>query len=582
MLLEFPTIPVIVTQEDENVLIIARLTNAGNQDANTIVLDWNYPNDWVLESGNISENISGYLTPSSYIERELVFSIPADANTGTKQITITASCCGLNEKTQTYTKNIVVVTKGGTIIIDGGGNQQGGGGGGGAGGGSGSASGGNSGGGLPFTAPEQKNLFFQTNEFFELVRGQDSSFKIKVTNPLTNSMEDLNLRVSGIISSYLNLKEKNIPKLDSNEEFVTEIEITSPKYFTPGEYQLTFTIEGYFFDNYKRKTSFKEERQINLLIHDTNRENAQQYLNDINYFIQNLTARGFKLSNLNELFTKSQKLFNSHSYDELKEAYLEAQKIYDTAIDSYLKQQKISTLVNSSMRQGVDTPNTNRLLSLASLAFSRGEYALALERLKEAELTYSLETKGEFNPVVWAIANIDRIILMAIMLILSGYMFFTGIKLWFLKHKLKDLDSENNLLLNLIQDLQKRAFIENKMSMGEYYDALVQFEKRLARVSQDIINYTTKKNNTLSFKSPITRLSQEKKGLLGTIKETQGLYFNKGLVETRIYRTKIDSLTKRLAVVEQNLVSNELQKTLRIHSAGIDKYFWRVYYKIFK
>ena len=296
MLLEFPTIPIIVTQGDKNVSIIARLTNVGNEDANTITIDWNYPEDWVLKSGEVSENILGNLTPTDPgIERELIFEIPEDANTGTQQITITAHCCELPDKTQIYTKNIVVVTKGGTIIIDGGGSGGGSSGGGVGGGGSGSGGGGG-GGGLPFTAPEQKNLFFQTNEFFELVRGQDSSFKIKVTNPLNNSMEDLGLKVEGIISSYLKLKDTNIAKLDSNQEFVTEIEITSPKYFTPGEYQLTFTIEGYFYDTYKRRTSFKEERQINLLIHDTNKETAKKYLEEMDQFVQTMTTKGYKLS----------------------------------------------------------------------------------------------------------------------------------------------------------------------------------------------------------------------------------------------------------------------------------------------
>ena len=260
------------------------------------------------------------------------------------------------------------------------------------------------------------------------------------------------------------------------------------------------------------------------------------------------------------MFNKSQTLYNKHAYDQLKENYLTSKQIYEQAIKANETQQKITNLVNISTRQGISTPNTNRLLALAELAFKRGDYAVALERLKEAELTYSVETKGEFNLLVWALANLDMLILMTILLLIAGYLLYTGIKLLLIKNKLKDLNSENNLLLNLIQDLQKRAFLENKISMGEYYDALVQFEKRIARVSEDIINYTTKKNNTFTFKSQITRLSQEKKGLLETIKETQGLYFNKGLVETRIYKTKIESLTKRLAIVEQNLVSNELQK----------------------
>jgi len=54
-----------------------------------------------------------------------------------------------------------------------------------------------------------------------------------------------------------------------------------------------------------------------------------------------------------------------------------------------------------------------------------------------------------------------------------------------------------------------------------------------------------------------------------------------GLVETRIYKTKIHSLTKRLSEVEEAIVSAEYLKLTRT-TRGNKKAVWKLYYKIRK
>jgi hypothetical protein len=120
------------------------------------------------------------------------------------------------------------------------------------------------------------------------------------------------------------------------------------------------------------------------------------------------------------------------------------------------------------------------------------------------------------------------------------------------------------------------------MSLGEYYDALSQFEERIASVSEAIIDLTTRKSNLLKFSRPSTRLLQEKMSLLKLIRDTQQQYFNFGLVETRIYQTKVKSLTKRLSEVDEEMVSSDLKRTLRVNGKGPTVLFWKVYYFIFR
>ncbi len=563
-----------VTQGATDIIFTGRVTNAGNDNATDVTFDWNIPSDWLVTSGEESGSYSGTLSVGNNFEKTIYVTIDAVAELGEKTITFSSSCCSDSNKTRTASQTVTVVSSS-TTIIDEGDEQTGGGATGGA-----SGSGEASGGGSIFVG-EQSDLFFQTNDFFELVRGEDNSFAIKFENPLSNKLIDIELSVEGIISKYLRLKNTSIKQLDSNQTFDTSIEIISPKYFTPGTYSLKFIIEGTLIGDYNRETKFKEEREIKLVIHDTNQQVAESYLEDMNSYIFDLNNLNLNLKGIPSLLKQAQAALDNREFDEVAKIFDEAKKLYEEATEATLKTKQITGLVGLANSKGISTPNTDRLLMLAQLALQRGDYALALSRLKEAELMYSIETKGEFNLFIWAIANIDKVLLMIGLTFIAAYMFILGIKIVIIKRKLKLLASENNLLLSLIKNLQNQCFVENKISIGEYYDALTQYEERMAIVSEDMIEYTSRKNNLLKFASSVKRLSQERDSLLDLIKETQKQYFDLGLIETRIYTTKLNSLTKRMSEVQEAIVSHELRKTQRLNE-GLKKHIWKIIYKIMK
>lgn len=577
MHMEMVEYPVSVTQEDTGKTFNLKVTNKGNQPASTVDINWIFPNNWIVTFGETEVSLLD-LAVNDYRNQILNVTIGASALTGNQPITVTATPNSDTNRTKTKSVTVLVNAKSSSGNT---GNTGGTTGGAGSAGGSG-GSGGGGGGSLPFGSTQQKDLFFQTSEFFELVRGQDNSFDIKFTNPLEYKLVKLNLSVQGILATYLNLENSYIEKLDSNEEFNTQIEITSPKYFNPGEYELIFNIDGYYQTPNGKEIGFKEQRNIKLLIHDTNKELAQQYLNQINLFIEELSKNNYKLNDIPSLYKDANNLFNKRDYDGVKDKFEEAQKIFNSAIDAAIQSQNITGLINLATNKGLETPNTNRLLALAQLAFQRGDYALALSRLKEAELTYSVETKGELNLFIWFMSNIDKIVLILILAIAAVYLFSLGYGMIKIDNQITQLNAENNLLLQLIADVQKKSFIENKISLGEYYDALSQFETRIAQVSEKFIQLTTRKNNILTFSTQSTKLKKERKSLIELVRDSQKQYFSLGLIETRVYQTKLQSLTKRLSEVDEQIITNDLTKTLRINQKGIKKYFWKFYYNIFK
>lgn len=329
-----------------------------------------------------------------------------------------------------------------------------------------------------FDNKTQRDLFFQSSEFFELIRREDNSFQVKFENPLDGNLADLTISVDGLLSRYLSVDRPNIEYIDSNQSE-------------------TINVNGEFETAVKASTLLAQ--------------------------LENNIAR--------------------------------------------------------SAFRCIETPNTFRIFSLARLAFEPCDYATALEPAKEAELTFGLEVKGEFNLFYWLVSNWVLTIGILFALLVAVYMFYLGVKIIWFKRKLRELKSESTLLLSLISGVQKRCFVENKMSIGEYYDALSQFERRLAVISEDFIEYGPKLSNFFAFRSVLLRLGEEKSKLFGLLKATQKEYFEKGLVETRIYHTKVASLTKKLSEVEEQIVLEEYKKTKRV-TKGFFKGLWNLCYKV--
>ena len=137
------------------------------------------------------------------------------------------------------------------------------------------------------------------------------------------------------------------------------------------------------------------------------------------------------------------------------------------------------------------------------------------------------------------------------------------------------------MLFELIKDTQKRCFVENKISMGKYYDSLKQFEETLSKNIEKNIELQSKKSNLFRFKPTLVRLNQEKTELLSLIKQTQNEYFKEGLIETRVYQTKMKSFSERLSKLEKNIVFRQAKKALR-QNTGWQRFFWKPIYTLWK
>ncbi len=421
-------------------------------------------------------------------------------------------------------------------------------------------SGGGGGGGASKEETKKENSFAT----FELVRGKNNEFSFEFLNKYDRLMKNIKIVASGIKSSYIKLRPDEINILEPKMSKNITVKITAPSYFPQGNYTIYFEIYGELTAENKTLSSTKvyEKKTATIIVLEIGREDALALLEKIKEQLRKMNSSNLNLESIKTLLQRAEINHKELNFADLKQIAEEADKIYENAFASLKLIEEIKSGISNAEKKGISAEETKKLFFLAETAFERGDYALALERLKEVKLTYALEVKGEFN-LLYTIKNNPggSLGLLAGAFIISfSSTFFVRYRLY--KRKLRLLGEEEKLLLELMKVVQQECFVKNRMSMEEYEEAMKQYEIRLTQVIEERIHIETKIANLLKVEGKRKALSEEKKRLIDLIKKTQDDYLNKKTLETRIYDKMIKSYTSRMGDIEEQLTFIEANEAL--------------------
>ncbi len=395
---------------------------------------------------------------------------------------------------------------------------------------------------------------------YELVRGEQNSFQLEVRNKLSNPKKNINITVKGINSQYIDITPKTIDYLAGESTTNLTVSINAPSYFSQTNYTLTFVITGDIMGN--TTTPFIETRYVKLFIVEISKNETEFLLNESTNFINEMNSSGFKIKAVEDLYNQMADLYGKYDFGGVKETYGALKAIYDAAYASQALIEELTTSIAEAEKNGIDVTDTKRLLYTAEAIFQRGEYVLAIARLKEAKTVFALETKGEYSLLYDIKNNPLKFLGILIGLSLFGAGSSVGFRYRLYKSKIKLLTEEEALLLQLMKVIQKECFESNKISMGEYQEAMAQYEKRLAETIEEKITTETKLSNLLKVKGKKLALQQEKARLISSMKDLQERYLSRGILETRVYENTLKSYSTRLAKVDEQLVYLEASEYL--------------------
>ncbi len=417
------------------------------------------------------------------------------------------------------------------------------------------SSGGGGGGGSAANA-----VAVRTSADFQLIRGEQNEVKIVFENKDKNeSLKDLIFSVSGKISKYIDIAPKQISYLGPEQKITITLTITSPTYIELGKQELTISMNGK-----KGASEYIDSKKITLEIHELSVERAEEMLNESRELITQLNEANLSSDYLNKLLNESETEMNTFNLEVVRNNYNIIKEQVKYALDSMKIINELDPLIKSAEKKGIGVSESIKLLKLAKLSIERSEFEQAYSRVKDSQLTYALEVKGEFGKLSYYIKEYPgEIALGAMFLVIFSFGSYKINRLRQIKKRLKELKNEEKILNELIRVVQKECFKDKKMSMDEYETAMQEYNKKLSKVIEEMIEMETKRVHMLRFTSKSKMLKFEKEKIITLIKELQEDYMKKKKLEIRTFELKIRSFNKRLGEIEEKLATLEAEKAVR-------------------
>ena len=310
--------------------------------------------------------------------------------------------------------------------------------------------------------------------------------------------------------------------------------------------------------------NYIETKVIQFEVHEISTSDAEELVNFSLELLKKLDELNLTKQELIDIVNQMNSSLESYGYELINEKgkYIEAQ--VSDAVDSYNIINELSDRIETAKEKGIDVSDSERLLKLAKLSLGRLDFSEAYSRAKDAQVTYALETKGEWGTVGYYVSEypIEIIVgMFAFILFVYGASSLTRLQL--LKRRLRKLKEEEKILQELIAVVQTEVFKNNRMSMEEYQTAMEQYTKKLTGVLEETVSIENKISHQFKFTGKVKSLKIEREKLLEMIKQLQTDYLKLGKIETRAYQIRLESYNSRLSEIDEKLATMEVQKELK-------------------
>ena len=541
----------------------ASLRNIGNETAGNVWVNWTLPSNWNNVSGRLYQNFTT-VAAGATVYNNITVNLTPDAATGTRTINVTA--VSNTSVSDSATANIVVTetstsTTTTTTTTTGGG------------GGSGSSGGGGGGGGL---APVPEKI--EISQTVELVRGGSNQFRIDVENTFEDSvLEEVQLELDGFLAQYLDYEPRILNGIAYQQTKSFIVTVAAPAYQSYEEHTLNATITGLVVrtDNAAgtavvSKTPFRMRDFISLIIHEVSNEDAKTSLEEAQNALEEMKKAGFPATRTEALLKEARQMLEQGRYKTASDMGKRIQKISEDAFAADKLIEETSAGIKAAEAQGLNMEESKRLLSLALAAFEREDFAAAVERARDAQLTQVLLSRGRFNITYFVSTHWLLSLFILIGLGAGGYFVQQRLILTLIARRIEDLEKEESTLQELLKETQHSYYKEKKISNTEYHKKMYEYEHRLSEVSKTLMQLRSKRTGIIKTVEGIRQLKGEDAKLLEQLKQIQDAYFNRRSITKKIYERKSDEyklrrieLEKAIAVLETKLAKKERLEELK-------------------
>jgi len=531
-----------VTQRDHVYNLTAKLTNIGNETATNTWINWTLPSGW-----SSRENLTAWIGDLA-VGESYHFDISADvgpnATTGMVQIIARANCTeGKYREEIRYvnvspysTPNQTVFQETTTVISSGGGGSR-------------------SGGILKkiYITPEYKVLI-ESPSVIEILRGENRTISVNVTNTVKDTqLSSMVVSIEGPELVYTNVEPDLHGVLDYNEKVTFIVNFRVPYYTPEGKHLINITVEADASDERTGNTTQKKHvvfrRVVTLIILKTEKEDIAKCLVEAGSLIGTLENKGFTVSILKDIMVKARAFFNTHDYKKSLELCTEVKSLVEKAYEARV-------LLNQLQRDIENLPytveGTEEALFLAKEALTKGDFELALKRLKEAETILALERKTKENLGFTIKTNWRVLMYVMIVVVISGILISREIRLMIIDRKITALMKEEKAIREQIKELQDEYFNKKLIGSKAYKVSMAGHRKSMAELEEKRMKLELIRIGII-HKGKIELLQQERERLINLEKVLQKKYFIDKVIDKKSYENLLRQYKKNIIEVDERI-----------------------------
>jgi hypothetical protein len=365
-------------------------------------------------------------------------------------------------------------------------------------------------------------------------------------------------------------------QLNFGESVNYTMKIFAPAYLAKETYNLTLNIKSDLVALNPGLAGFTskqvtEVRTIILSLHEIGVEEVEALFREAFSVLEEMRESGFFISEVEGLYIRAQTAFDSGDFES---AGILLKHLLEIGEDAFEANKILSEIRNKIARvksRFLSVEDTEKTFALAMQAFEEGKFGLALERAKEAQLTYILETKGTVNFVLFLSTYWWAVLLGLMVASILANLGYRRFALKIIAQRLKNLTQEEKTILKLMKEAQFKTFRKKGMSESQYHKSMYEFETRLDKIRTIRAGLRNKKARIVKTEKELSNLKKEHGEVITLLKKAQKKYLVEGKMSRDSYLREDKIEKERLAEIDEEELSLKERLEKEKYSR---KYFW--------
>lgn len=424
------------------------------------------------------------------------------------------------------------------------------------------------------------NLSVSYETYVDLMRGANKTVQINISNPYKNKyFAGINLTTNGYYKNQIAISPAVIDSLNFNETKTFNVTLSAPSYlgYSVNDIELVFDylVLNLNVTNMSRAEAFSTKKSFRLIISQVNRNESMNCLQRSADIIRNATAQGYNADGLKNQFDEQRSQISKLDFTLAKKICDQILADYQQIMDYDASLSKLEEEINSSIKQGYDLSDVQKLYGLVRTDFNNGEYSKVENGITNIENTYLLSLKVQDSNLWFKFKNFVKnnfkeIIITLVILAVLGYFVYVEASKQIIKNKILNLKMERDNVSKEIEDLQRKYYDKHEISPEYFKLEMEKIKEKNAQINDSLLTFETKAAQYTSTKNLDVTAENERRITQG-MAELQKQYYVERMIDKDAYEKQITQYKRTLSELKKQTKIKQQKNNLIDKLKQVDK-----------